>query len=674
MPLLGETGGDHIITECPECGKPKVYINAKSKAWDCKVCGIKGGMEKLIYYTTKKYQKMITPAKLNALAVDRGLSVATLLRWGVGWNGSSYTVPVMVKHDICHNILRYNIGKRPYNLPGVPITCGTNLEQGDAPTHIFEGPWDAMAFDEAIRKAGGAVPIVFFPGANVTRHADKNMFDGKDIIIAYDNDAAGKNGIDSLISKIFLNAKTIQTVTWPESTKSGYDVRDLYKDTKDANIFISTFSDLLAVASTFTVVDRMSGVAPDKPIEYTEGLDYQTIVNTFREHLWLPNPSQIDIILGSFFANRITGDPVWLFVVGPPGCGKTAVLQATIASQLVNFQESITPAALLSGWNTKGAKDPSLIPRLNGKVLMIKDFTPLLSGNDFDRTAVFNILRGAFDGVCKRTFGNNVIREVKSRFGIIAGVTNVIDRFIDEGATLGERFLKYRMPYMRMVRYAGRAIEKALTNIGHEESMSTELSDTMQIALDKRIDKEDFPILPSRLIPKFVAIAQWVAQLRGVICRERYSGDVQIVPFTEVGTRLAKQLAKLAMGVAILHGRKEVSDYDFNLAVRVAHDTCPERLMAVIKILYDHYQLAEHSISAEIISSLVQLPKSTLYKVLNDMLLLGLVKNVKREWALSATMYRIAKTYRVFEIVEETSRIDATDVEHFEMEEFDNEA
>jgi AAA+ superfamily predicted ATPase len=56
------------------------------------------------------------------------------------------------------------------------------------------------------------------------------------------------------------------------------------------------------------------------------------------------------VVFGTIMAHRLDGDPVWLFLIGPPGDGKTEVVRSMSADEAIYTLSSLKPAALISGF------------------------------------------------------------------------------------------------------------------------------------------------------------------------------------------------------------------------------------------------------------------------------------------------------------------------------------
>ncbi len=73
-----------------------------------------------------------------------------------------------------------------------------------------------------------------------------------------------------------------------------------------------------------------------------------TVVSTFEKWLYMPDPMPLFAVLGTIAANRMPGDPVWMLLIGPPGGGKTELLQPLAKLPHVHMASTLTEASLLS--------------------------------------------------------------------------------------------------------------------------------------------------------------------------------------------------------------------------------------------------------------------------------------------------------------------------------------
>ncbi|GAG25901.1 unnamed protein product, partial [marine sediment metagenome] len=251
------------------------------------------------------------------------------------------------------------------------------------------------------------------------------------------------------------------------------------------------------------------------------GISAQKVRTEFKEWLQFPyeNTNVLDVMYGAIIANRLQGDPIWLFIVAPSGGMKTELLLSLYNSPGIYETTSLTPPALISGANFGAGGDPSLIPKLNKKVLIIKDFTTVLNLNAVALDEIFGILRDAYDGHITKHFGNAIIRSYDSKFGIIAGVTPAIEIYTEQHTALGERFLRYKIQTPTGSDYQNDILMRAIDNIGHEDDMRSSLANISKEVLNHEYD--NIPEVPDDILKRIIALAQWTGLMRATVIRSK---------------------------------------------------------------------------------------------------------------------------------------------------------
>jgi hypothetical protein len=305
----------------------------------------------------------------------------------------------------------------------------------------------------------------------------------------------------------------------------------------------------------------------------------------------------------------------------------------------------LTPRLLISGYYTKDG-DPSLIPRIQGKTLVLKDYTEVLSMAHQGREEVYSILRGAYDGRAERVFGNGVRREYTDcYFTIVAGVTSAIHG--DTRATLGERFLKYELippgpEGMDPTMQVKQAMLQATGDDREHEQLGLEAQSVVRAFLDREWDPSSIPLVPDEMLERLVALSQLVAYLRAGVDRN-WSGDLAYRPRPEIGTRLGKQLVKLLRFLALVHG-EPVNQKHYELVERTAMYTGIGWSLDLLKGMVLAYP---GGLSVPELAEQGQMAESTAYKKVGDLVELRIVERckAKREpGRLGAPMilYRVA--------------------------------
>ena len=325
----------------------------------------------------------------------------------------------------------------------------------------------------------------------------------------------------------------------------------------------------------------------------------------------------LDAVFGTVMVHRLPGDPLWLLIVGAPGDGKTEIIRASSEHPDIYPVSSLSPNALISGYITDGP-DPSLLPKLDGKVLVIKDFTAILQMQRDARNEVISMLRDCYYGEACRVFGTGETKRYKSRFGLIAAVTPVIDDYSSINAMLGERFLRFRLATDNNNL---KKIDKAMANTANEDRMRAELS---QAALGVLAQESKIPEIPSATEDRIKHLANLLATARSEVSRDA-KGMVTYVPVPEVGTRVVKQLKKLALGVGMARAQATVDDDIYQIVAHVALDSLPSMRCRLLKQMWATREQFE---TTQVIADACEFDTDTCRRWLSDVRLLGIVDRV----------------------------------------------
>ncbi|MGH7174330.1 MAG: hypothetical protein ACRELG_29030, partial [Gemmataceae bacterium] len=341
----------------------------------------------------------------------------------------------------------------------------------------------------------------------------------------------------------------------------------------------------------------------------------------FCRHLYLPDPDVVDVVLSVPAGNRLLDtDPLWLFLKGPPGSGKTELLNPLRGlSDWAVLVSNLTPAALISGYVDPEGDDPSLLPQLDGKCLVIKDFTTILAMNPMQRDEIYGILRDVYDGHAAKNFGTGR-REYESQFNLLAGVTNAVEKAWHLSA-LGERFLCWAMQTDHKEQ-----TRRALNNANNEPVMRAELAQAAAGVLAGLPDV--IPGIPCTLQEKVQTLAYLLARLRTYVTRD-HNDVVHTAPEVEVPTRIVKQLLRLGQSVALVRHRDHLTDAEFAVMRKVAINSVPS---ARLTLFYELLKAAEEQLMYPVVHYAAQcrISHSPAKRHLDDMILLGLVKSETR--------------------------------------------
>ncbi|MCP2327597.1 hypothetical protein HDA40_006104 [Hamadaea flava] len=348
----------------------------------------------------------------------------------------------------------------------------------------------------------------------------------------------------------------------------------------------------------------------------------------------------LDAVLCTAAAERLDGDPVWLLVVSGSGNAKTETVGALAGAGAAVTSTVASEGALLSATSHKDkAKDATggLLRKIGDEgLLVIKDFTSILSMNRDLRATVLAALREVYDGKWERNVGTDGGRTLTwaGRIVLVGAVTTAYDQAHGVIASMGDRFALVRMDSTAGRASAGR---QALANVGHEVAMRKELADAVSevmaglYASAAVLGDEDMDVL--------LTAADLVTLSRTAVERD-FRGDPIEAHAPEMPTRFAKMLGQILRGGLALGMRRCCAR---RIALRVARDSVPPLRAAILA------DVAKHPVTPtrEVVKR-VQRPRTTVDRTLQELHLIGLLQ-------VEDGGYDTAWHYRLAEGVEESA-------------------
>lgn len=359
------------------------------------------------------------------------------------------------------------------------------------------------------------------------------------------------------------------------------------------------------------------------------------IRNATQLALQLPADDQLasDYIISLIISNVWTpdADPLWGWIIGPPGSYKTELLRPLEDHPSIHYLSSLSGAALVSGYDrSEDHADMSMLPKLKQKVLTIKDFTAILASPDQTIRQIFGDFRDAYDGSYGKHFGTVGERRYKAKFGVLAAVTPTIDDVTVRHVILGERFLAFRVcrrglwlraNRLQIIRHARRAMSR-------KASWRANLKSCWQTNLDAIIQGlPDTVDLPDRIGDRLDHLADLLANLRAIpaILRPDDKGKSRAVD-PELGTRLVNQLANLCLARCVADGRQTVDESDYRLVQRVAFDTLPPAASLVLAGLWQSHEGCHNYVHIRDLCSVTHIPMQGLRPILDQYARVGLAQ------------------------------------------------
>jgi hypothetical protein len=297
-----------------------------------------------------------------------------------------------------------------------------------------------------------------------------------------------------------------------------------------------------------------------------------------KKHLLLDDYRIVDVLLATVIGNLFPTDALWLLIIGASSSAKTELLNAIEDFPKTFFISDLTPKTLISG-----KKNSSMLPCLNDKIIVMKDFTTILSKRPDDIKAILSQLREIYDGKFSKGFGTGEHEKWSGHVGFVGACTPVYDRHYSVIGQMGERFLLYRIKNRDTIKTG----IQALGGFGHESKMRCELKSAFNKFLNQFKDVDiNIPNPSDDLKYKIVSLATFCGHGRCPVHRDRYTKEITYLPDPEGTPRLSKQLYHIGIALMTIHQEDSITDDIYEIVKKIGTDLIPKIRFKLLRHLY----------------------------------------------------------------------------------------
>jgi len=346
----------------------------------------------------------------------------------------------------------------------------------------------------------------------------------------------------------------------------------------------------------------------------------------YRQVMHLPDPTGVLAVLAAAAVNlRLPGSRLWLMLVGAPASGKSLAIRSLervprvhpvstfTRASLLTLRKGHTLGGVLAGMGGEATADGStLLIRGARGLLLVDDFTAMLSGGG----DALDLVREVFDGKLRRDLAAASLRFEDGQVGLIAGVTEAIERHRDELGTKGDRFVYLALPDLT-------AGDRAV--IGHtalrasaDPGTLTRLADAVAAFVGGLATPTSPLTISDADEDRLVAAADFAALARSAVLRDPNRRDIDLIPQPEAPGRLAGEFAQLWRGLTLIGAEPP----DAWRVIRAATLGCiPSMRRRVILALVD----TEGRLSTGQVALRMRAPTTTVRRALEELAAHGVV-------------------------------------------------
>ncbi|MFA5895205.1 MAG: bifunctional DNA primase/polymerase [Candidatus Shapirobacteria bacterium] len=362
-------------------------------------------------------------------------------------------------------------------------------------------------------------------------------------------------------------------------------------------------------------------------------------------------PGKKDLVLlamATCISHMIDGKtPLWLMFIGVPSSAKTEVARMVGKVPWVYFLDALTENAFVSGM--KGSED--LLPLLNSKCLVVKDFTTTLSQKEEMVKKVLGDLTSIYDDSFAKHSPMRGTIEYHSFFSLLGCVTpqalNRHQRYMNQ---IGPRFIFYRVPSSSQ-----EEVDKSMEVMWSvkdsrpgfklaQNKVSAYCEGLLPTISELQLERES-PEIQKYLnnLAKFIARARGMVITRSAEFVNANNEKVQFYEPIEVQIeepyRALQQLRVLARSLAVAKGKQGVGSEELELVRQVALSSMPADRSLLLSVILskDMYWTAKQ------VADVIGISHKTALRQLDELVTLKVMK--KQGQSGASNLYSVETTF-----------------------------
>jgi hypothetical protein len=360
--------------------------------------------------------------------------------------------------------------------------------------------------------------------------------------------------------------------------------------------------------------------------------DLHDVEAAFQSTLHMPDLGALHVVLATVAGNRMSGDPIWTMLIGPPSSGKTEIVASLGDLADIHEVSTTTKAGILSGSTAAGGTGGLLFEIGSAGIIVFKDLTTLLSEPATTRNEVLAILREVYDGRVDRALGSGGGQRItwRGHAGCIACSTEAVDTV--DLAAFGERWMRYRLSPLG-------DDDRFLSGLSvfENQGLQRDRRDERARVVSRFFSSLEIPDRPPSLTAaeedRLITLSELGTRCRSAVVRDGWHRDViEQVPAPEELPRLLGQLSQLSAGlspIGVDDGQR------WRLLTRCALDGMSSMRRHVLDVLIK----AGSDLATSSVAGRCALPPTSVRRHLQDLAAQGVVRFVgddPERWQISS--------------------------------------